>query len=136
MKHVRWFVAVVSMAIALVCSAPALAAPEPISVKVVPIAQVQPDGSARVSVLVRCAPFGQVLEANVSLSQDDGAVSGMGGLGPITCDRRWHVASSVVRPFDGSFRRGRAFASAFVLLLDPATGTTRQGQDSGTVLLR
>ena len=136
MKHVRWFAAVVSLAAALGCTAPAVAAPGTITVKVQPVAQLQSDGSARVFVLVRCDPFGQVLEANVSLSQNDGFVSGMGGLGPVVCDRRWHVATSVVRPFDGRFTRGRAFASAFVLLLDPATGTTRQGQDSRTVQLR
>ena len=94
------------------------------------------DGSVRVRVAYRCDPWGQVQEAHVSLSQDDQRIWGMSGLGGITCDGRWHRTTTIVRSFDGAFHKGEAYASAFLLLYDPNTGETRQGQAVETVLVR
>ena len=90
----------------------------------------------RVKVSYRCDPFGEVLEAHISLSQDDQSIYGMTGLGGVDCDGRWHTNIVIVRPYDGSFHKGTAYASAFLLLHDPNTGETRQGQVAETIKVR
>lgn len=74
-----------------------------------------------------------VLEGNISVSQDE--ASGLTGLNPI-CDGRRHVLPVRVETFGGTFDRGEAFASAFVLFLDTATGQTSQLQASETITIR
>jgi hypothetical protein len=92
--------------------------------------------SIEVSVRVRCEPFGEPLESNITVSQDDQAVFAQQGLPAVDCDRRWHTLTVVATPLEGSFHTGEAFASAFVSRLDPATGEVRQGQDSRAISVR
>jgi hypothetical protein len=105
---------------------------DPVVVEVGPTAKVLEDGQAvRVMVKVACEPGWQVLEANVSATQ--GATSSLAGIGGVVCDGKPHVHKVRVEALDGQFSRGTASVSAFVLLLDPATQTTVQGQDARTV---
>jgi hypothetical protein len=99
-------------------------------------AHLNKDGSVRVKVLYTCGPGVTPLEGNISLSQDDGQISGMGGLGPLTCDGRRRTANAVVTSFGDPFHRGAAFASAFLLVQDPATGGTEQAQATETIQIR
>jgi hypothetical protein len=72
-----------------------------------------------------------VLEAQVFAQQ--GATSNFAGIGSVVCDGKPHVHKVRVDALDGQFSRGEVHVSAFVLLLDPVTGTTVQGQDARTV---
>ena len=96
------------------------------------------DGAAVVTLLVTCPSGLQVLEANVSLTQD-GQVFAQSGVAGIRCTgrpQRVRVMLSPLDPASGGFAAGSAYASAFVLLLDPATRTTVQAQDAETIVLR
>jgi hypothetical protein len=93
-------------------------------------------GSIEVTVRIRCAPFGQPLESNITVSQDDQRIFAQRGLPTVPCDRRWHSVTVLATPIEGSFHRGRAFASAFVSRLDPDTSEVRQGQASRTIQVR
>ena len=101
---------------------------------------VDPDGklkgtTAILRVTVTCDAGDEVLEANLTLSQDDQAISGTGGIPGVRCDGRPHKSTVRVTAQNGTFHTGAASASAFVLVLEPA-GTTEQGQASQTVNLR
>jgi len=109
---------------------------EPIKVHVQPSATLVDQGSVQVNVRIRCAPFGEAFESNITVTQDDGAVFAQPGLGTPTCDDRWHTTTVVATPFDGAFHRGHAFASAFVSRIDPVTGETVQGQDVRNITVR
>jgi hypothetical protein len=104
---------------------------EAVSVQVRPTAQVIEGGAALlVTVKVACEPGFEVREAHVFAQQ--GATSNFGGI-PVVCDGEGRVHEVRVSALDGQFGSGKASVSAFVLLLDPATGTTVQGQDARTV---
>ena len=133
---IRLYVALAITALALSSTGSAAAARDTVDVKIEPQAVLLGDGSVRVSVRIRCEPFGEPFEANISLSQDDGAVTGMTGLPFVPCDRRWHTVTATVASFDAPFQEGPAFASAFVSRMDPDTFEVRQGQDSRTVQVR
>jgi hypothetical protein len=103
---------------------------------------IEPEGvlveggrAALVFVVVDCtlAPGDELLEGFVSLSQQTGA--GMSGLNP-RCDGKPRRMVVRVPAVGGSFHAGDAFASAFLLFLDPDTGTTVQAQASRTITLR
>jgi hypothetical protein len=96
---------------------------------------IQGGESALVFVVVQCTldPGDELLEGNLSLSQ--GAAFGMSGLNP-TCDGAPHRTIVRVRSFGQNFAVGEAFASAFLLFLDPDTGMTVQAQASRTITLR
>jgi hypothetical protein len=103
---------------------------------------VQPEGvivgggdEALVFVIVECTldPGDELLEGHVTLGQE--FASGFGSLNP-TCDGKPHRNLVRVRTFDATFQNGEAFASAFLLFLDPVTGETVQAQDSRTITLR
>ena len=106
---------------------------EAVSVQVGPTTQAIAGGQTLlVTVEVACEPRFEVLEAHVS-AQQEGATSNFTGIGSVVCDGKPHVHKVRVNALDGQFSRGTATVSAFVLLLDPATQTTVQGQDSRTV---
>ncbi len=106
---------------------------EAVSVQVGPTAQAIAGGQTLlVTVEVACEPGFEVLEAHVS-AQQEGATSNFAGIGSVVCDGKPHVHKVRVNALDGQFSRGTASVSAFVLLLDPATQTTVQGQDARTV---
>jgi hypothetical protein len=134
MKRIVFMVTVaLVVALILVGGAASAQEPEAVSVQVDPTAQVIAGGrTLLVTVEVACEPGWQVLEANVSVTQ--GATSSLVGIGGVVCDGKPHVHKVKVNALgEGQFSRGTAFVSAFVLLLDPATQTTVQGQDARTV---
>jgi len=95
------------------------------------------DGQAvNLTVEIACPSGRQVLEAFAYVVQDDNQ-SNFGGI-PLTCDGvlREYVVQIAVSPDSPLFHRGRARATAFVLLLDPATGATESGEDSQRIKLR
>ena len=69
--------------------------------------------SVTVPVSVRCQTGSNVMEAHVSVSQDD--AWGMRGFTPV-CDGRWHKLSVSVNSFGGSFEPGFAQASGYLLI--------------------
>jgi len=106
------------------------------SIEVLDRGKAQRDGSAVVTVLVTCDNGLEVLEGNLTLSQDDQQIVAQAGIGSPQCDGRTQRVRVSLSPLDASFHAGSASASAFLLLLDPATGTTVQAQDVDTVFLR
>jgi hypothetical protein len=125
----------VALVMAVIVAAGAASAQEPgaVSVQVGPTAQAIAGGRALlVTVTVACEPGFEVLEAQVFAQQ--GATSNFAGIGSVVCDGKPHVHKVRVDALDGQFSRGEVHVSAFVLLLlDPVTGTTVQGQDARTV---
>ena len=120
------FLPLIVLALVLLPPGAAVAAPAAIQVQVLPNATLV-DGSIELSVRVKCAPFGEHFESNVTVTQDDQSIFAQRGLPVITCDRRWHTYTVLATPFDGSFHRGTARVSAFVSRMDPVTGEIRQG---------
>jgi hypothetical protein len=107
-----------------------------VTVSIGPNAKLAPNGAVRVIVMVSCDPGAVVLEAHVSVSQDNQAIAGQTGI-PVQCDgtsRRYRV---MVTPLEGDFHTGDAFASAFVLTCpDASCETTEQGQDARTITIQ
>jgi hypothetical protein len=105
-------------------------------VEVGPTAKLLDDGQAvRVKVKVACEPPAEVLEALVTVDQDEGAASGEGFLGSsLVCDGKQRVHRVTVEAQDSTFRPGEAFVSALVLVcLDAECVETADGQDSRLV---
>ena len=105
-------------------------------VRLQPSAQLDGAGAATGRVRVSCPAGMQPLEALVTLSQADGAVSGQGAIAPVTCDGRarwyaWRVAAP-----EAAFSPGPARASAFVLVLDGTGTSTLSGADARVVRVR
>ena len=135
MRH-RWLVALVALALSVLPTW-AAAAPKSDTIQV----RVQPQAtlvgsSVDVTVRVKCAPFGEHFESNITVTQDDQAIFAQRGLPVVQCDSRWHRYTVRATPFDGSFHQGRAFASAYVSRVDPETGDLREGQDVRTIRVR
>jgi hypothetical protein len=91
--------------------------------------------SALVFVAIECtlAPGEEILEGNISVSQDD--AFGLAGLNPV-CDGRRRVYPIRVTSFGGTFESGQAFASAFLLFLNADTQETTQASDSTVITIR
>jgi hypothetical protein len=104
-------------------------------VKVGPTAKLIDDGQAvRVKVTVKCEPPAEVLEALVTVHQDEGAAFGEAGITSVVCDGKKRTHRVAVEALDSTFGRGEAFVSAFVLVcLDAECAETAQGQDSRVV---
>jgi hypothetical protein len=88
---------------------------------------VNADGSATVPVTVSCPAGSRVLEAHLSLSQDDQTISGMGGIAGVRCNGRPRTYLVRVVSFSGAFHAGTAFASPFVLVQSRRSKTTESG---------
>jgi hypothetical protein len=93
-------------------------------------------GSVVARLTITCDSGRDVLEAHITISQDDQRISGTAGISRIRCDDRPHTVRVRVTPLEGAFHEGDAFASAFISRLDPNTGTTEQGQDAQTITVR
>jgi hypothetical protein len=109
---------------------------EAVTVEVGPTARLIGDGQAvQVKVKVACEPPAEVLEALVTVHQDEGAASGEGFLGSsVVCDGKQRVHRVTVETLDSTFRPGEALVSGFVLVcLDAECVETAQGQDSRLV---
>jgi hypothetical protein len=104
-------------------------------VEVSPTAKLVDGGQAvRVKVKVECEPPAEVLEALVTVSQDEGAAFGEAGITSVVCDGKKRTHKVTVQALDSTFRPGEAFVSAFVLVcLDAECAETAQGQDSRVV---
>ena len=90
----------------------------------------------RAVVVASCDPGHQVLEAHLSVSQDNQAIFGQTEI-PVRCDAKSRKYRVMVTPLEGTFHSGDAFASAFVLTCaDPTCGTTEQGHDARTITVR
>jgi hypothetical protein len=96
---------------------------------------VNPDGSATVPVTVACDPGDVVLEAHLTLSQDDQTISGMRGIGSVRCTGRARTYLVTVAPFEGAFHAGTAYASPYVLVQDRRTGETESGSAASYITL-
>jgi hypothetical protein len=97
---------------------------------------VNANGSATVPVSVSCDPGRVVLEAHLTLSQDDQAISGMSGIGNVRCTGRVRTHLVTVTPFQGAFHPGIAHASPFVLVQDRRTGQTESGGTATDITLQ
>jgi hypothetical protein len=106
------------------------------TVEVDPDAKLVAGGLVMVRLTVTCDPGREVLEAHLRVSQDDQRISGTAGISRIRCDDRAHTIKVRVAPLEGAFHEGEAFASAFILRLDPTTGTTEQGQDARALTVK
>jgi hypothetical protein len=114
-------------------SVPAQAA---VAVSIEPEAKLVTSGAVRAVVVASCDAGHQVLEAHLSVSQDNQAIFGQAGI-PVRCDGKSRKYRVTVTPLEGAFHAGDAFASAFVLTCaDPTCGTTEQGQDARTITVR
>jgi hypothetical protein len=107
-----------------------------VAVSIKPRATLVADGAVSAVVVVSCDRGDQVLEAHLSVSQDDQTISGQAGI-PVRCDGKSRKYPVTVSPLEGAFHTGNAFASAFVLTCaDPMCGTTEQGQAARTIRVR
>ncbi len=73
------------------------------------------DGSATVPVTFSCPPGWRVIEALVTLSQDDQSIFGMAFVGGVRCTGRPQTFLVRVVSHDGAFHPGTAFASPYLL---------------------
>ena len=124
----------------LVCAAIwfgiASSAESAVSVALAPKAKLADEGVVVARLTITCDPGREILEAHLTVSQDDQRVSGTAGIAGVRCDGKAHKYRVMVHPQEGTFHAGEGFASAFVLVLDPATGTIEQGQASGNISLK
>lgn len=95
--------------------------------------RVEGGAAVVVRLTVTCDPGLETLEAFVSVSQDE--AFGMAGI-PTNCDGLSHRHEIRVGNFGGTYDKGQASVSAFILRIDPATQQTEQGQDSRIVKVR
>jgi hypothetical protein len=106
-----------------------------VKVKVGPTAKLLDDGRAvQVEVSVKCEPPAEVLEALVTVHQDEGAAFGEAGITSVVCDGKKHTDTVDVEALDSTFAPGEAFVSALVLVcLDAECVETAEDQDSRLV---
>ena len=97
---------------------------------------VNSDGSASVPVTVSCPPGAKVIEAHLTLSQDEQTISGMAGIAGVRCNGRPRTYLVRVVPLDGAFHAGTATASPYVLVELPRGNTTESGGTGGTITLQ
>ena len=111
---------------------PVSAAPAPVSIKTSQNGDLSADGfMATVSLRVRCATGSDVLEALVTVSQEQ--TFAQGSFGPV-CDGRWHQLVVSATALDVPFVAGTAQVSPFILICDEG-GECVQGQDTRVVQL-
>ena len=94
------------------------------------------DGSASVPVTVSCPGGSTVIEALVTLSQDDQTISGMAGIPGVRCNGRPRTYLARVVPVEGAFHVGTALASPYVLVERRNGKTTESGGTGGSITLR
>jgi len=111
----------------------AAAQDEGVSVEIEDTAKLRNDGAVLVQVQVTCPKGMEVLEAHVSVSQDDQTVFGQSGI-PVKCTGKPHTYRTAVTAQQGQFHTGSAYSSAFVLIIDRATNTTQSGGDTEPAL--
>jgi hypothetical protein len=138
MLRATWLVLAAVMAL-LSFVAPALSQPpssDVVEVRLSPVADLGADGVVTGRVRVSCPDGAQVLEALVTLSQDEQRLFGQGSIAGIRCTGKADWYGYRVSSFGEPFHPGRGTASAFVLVTDPAGTTTLSGGDSRVVTVR
>jgi hypothetical protein len=138
MRHFISLVMVAALMVAMllpVSTTSARQQADTVLVKLGPTAQLVDNGQAVwVKVTVKCEPPAEVLEALVTVHQDEGAASGEAGITSVVCDGKKRTQRVRVETLDSTFHRGEAFVSAFVLVcLDVECTETAQGQDSRVI---
>ena len=104
-----------------------------VAVSIEPNAKLAANGAVRAVVVVSCEPGDLVLEAHLSVSQDNQSIVGETGI-PVHCDGQSRKYRVTVTPLERAFHAGEGFASAFVLTCaDASCETTEQGQDARTI---
>jgi hypothetical protein len=98
-----------------------------------PQARLLADETVRILVEVGCPEGLVVLEAFVTVSQ--ATAFGTAPI-PADCTGRTRKHRLIVTALEGSFEPGPAVVSGFLLVVDPTTSATEQGQDTETVELR
>jgi hypothetical protein len=96
---------------------------------------VNTGGSASVPVTVSCPAGTRVIEAHLTLSQDNQTISGTGGIAGVRCNGRAHTYLVRVVPPEGAFHSGAAFASPYVLVERRSGNTTESGGTAATITL-
>jgi len=109
--------AIVSAMLLLAPAAGAQSNAETVDVRLHPVAQLVPPGRVVGRVRVSCPQGSSVLEALVTLSQDNQHLFGQGAIAGVTCNGHSQWYQFQVAPQGEPFHRGRAHASAFVLVL-------------------
>jgi hypothetical protein len=136
MKRITLVLSLVALVVAVLLPASAASAQEEVvTVEVGPTAKLIDEGQAvQVKVKVTCQRPAQVLEAAVFAQQDEQTVWGEAGIASVVCDGKSQVRFVEVNALEGTFHRGEAFVSAFVLVcLDSECGETAAGGDTGLI---
>jgi hypothetical protein len=135
---IRSFLRVAALVALVVAASPLGVTPVHASttVEVDPEAKLVAGGLVSVRLTVTCDPGREVLEAHLRVSQDDQRISGTAAISRIRCDDRARTIKVRVAPLEGAFHEGEAFASAFILRLDPTTGATEQAQDARAIAVK
>jgi hypothetical protein len=135
MRKPTRFLMVLAMALGLACAGP-VPAQAAVAVSIQSGAKLLSNGAVSAVVVASCDPGDQVLEAALSISQDNRALSGQAGI-RVRCEGRSREYRVMVAPREGAFHAGDAFASAFVLTCaDTKCGTAEQGQGTRTIMVR
>ena len=134
MKHASLVVAIICASILLISFANH-SAEAAIKVALKPIGIAISNGTAvQISLSITCDPFGELLEALVTLTSPD--VFGEGFFGSVVCDGLKHSYLVTVRPPEGTFDVGKARASAFVLFCDDVSQDCIDGQDTREIRIK
>jgi hypothetical protein len=98
-------------------------------------AELLGNGAVRAVVVASCDSGDQVLEAQISVSQNRQALSGQAGMS-VRCDGSSRTYRVLVAPHEGAFHAGGAFASAYVLTCADPCRRTEQGRDTRSITVR
>ena len=100
-------------------------------------ATLLPDGAIRLTLRARCPQGFSVIEGPVTVMQGPEFQEVHGeGFFTTTCDGRWHLQTVRVIAPEGGYQRGRAKASASLMVEVPATGEFGQGDDNRVLKIR
>ena len=133
MKNYLAAAAIVSAMLLLAPPVSAQSNTETVDVRLHPVAQLVPPGSVVGQVRVSCPQGSSVLEALVTLSQDNQHLFGQGAIAGITCNGRSEWYQFQVAPQGEPFHRGHAHTSAFVLVLLASGVETLSGGHSRSI---
>jgi hypothetical protein len=122
-----------SAVLLLLVLVPTVASAAPNALDLMGAGSISDDGQRVTVRLSASCPSGwDVLEANVSVSQE--GASGLGGFG-LTCTGHRVSAEATVVSFGGPYEPGPANASSFILLIDPVSGQTMSLSTSEVIRL-
>ena len=97
---------------------------------------IQGGGAVLVRATLSCHPGYEPLEAHLTVSHNDHAVIGTGGIRGVRYDGRLHDYRVRVRAQEGTYREGTAYASGYLLVINPTTSNTQSASSTRTVEVR